>query len=630
MMELIRFIWFLLGTFKFQIIKAIGLPQYIWSLLLPWAKSIALSSLSNLARNACTVGVRLFCFSCSFAWFVTLLLVVAVIKSLRTRYHLVASPRGPHEDSQKGRSEQVSGKPTSRRATGLDKIKELLLLLKDKDQLIKYLGDKVNSILPGERDPYHLALSHENIGSIHRQLSWSDTQLEFESVNWINDSVRILWPSLQTLVDKLLRETLRQTKCDQRETMAKKLDRSRDKPKLSFYLSCRRKLNLLRKYRQQTCDIPLEENAFQKTISLIISMLKIFLLHFKQFVMDQIFNLTSIFTHKVQAESEKNNEIEVDMRTLLQKSKRIAIRVDSESERKLRTQLGKNPLVEEAHGAKSANLPASKPGSVGSRRLPTTYLASRLLSPNDLIKKREFLANKIDQAQNGLKRKKTGELKDGDKVPTIADLDLGDNPPEISAIKFIERDNNLLLSDAFGAHRKIEASDLNNKKLLIEVTFDSGQDFCLRLSSIPILDTVQLTKFKLNLRLMVRINRTNFNLDENLEVFERPDQVLYPVLNYVEVSLVDVPKLDWHLESGNKKLSPKQTKGRKRRSTKSATKQIKYESPLVKLKRVFTPTKLINHSYFKYLIHVCVYLVQLWFQPFDIRLGETIYIKSLL
>jgi len=551
---------------------------------------------------------------------------VCFIKSIRARYAIVPGYEYRRHGSEE--KEMRSGKK-SRKETYLnglvneEKIKFLVSTIQDKSRILRFIGDKLKSIVPSCEGIKSLENTgtFENIQSTYKQMSWHDTQLDFESVRWINNSMRILWPSIKSLVSKKLHETLQQS-----HAAASRKRRTRG-PNLSFYLSCRRKLNFLRQQREKAQQMPFHRSTLRRFVMLTVAMLKITTLLLKQFILDQASNLWKTYrgnksrekVAKNVQEEVKEKPIQIDIAELIAKSKALKIEVDPKA---LKEKLQRPGSLTTA------------PPTPPEKKLPPTSSLNRSLVRQGFVdllkrKKREKLAEKLEEACRKYETPKKSEQ----MVAIIEKLNLGDRAPVIDAIKFIEPDSNILISDAFKTQRKLQPSDANTASFLVEVTFKSGDNFCVLLSSLPLLDKAQLSYFGFRFRLMISVNRSDCIHDPNIELFQQSDRKLDPIINGIDIALVDVPQLDWLVDTDSRGLAASGSaiskSPKRRRQVARETPGKKYESPLDRLKRRLTPTRLINHDHFKYLVHLFIYMVQRWFQPFDFKLGELICLRSL-
>lgn len=526
-----------------------------------------------------------------------IIVLVSFVKSLQPRYKLVS-----HNIKEKHLISTKNMQKCSRLAS-----KDLFHTSQSGELTLNGVSKVINHLLSEFNQNQKVSLTNSDIQLIYKRLPWSDTQIELESVNWLNRSLLTFWPSIKTIINKFLIENL---PTDDRPTIKIK-DFAKDQPKLSVYLSCWRKLDLLRKARAIRMK---EKSLGYKAVAVISYFVKVSIIYLKQSLMDQISNLVESFSKKPN-DVIRDMHTEIDLKEIMQANK-------------VTLKLGKGCNADLTLGESFSTKQRAKPqrrmhSNLTQLRLTpgvlrSTSLTSRLLSPESRVKlrnRRFKLAQMINEAHWTVHGRDT----------RIELFNLGNSTPIVTGIKYIEKDNNILLSGVHPIGRRIPPSDESNLKLIVELSYCSDKDFCISMSSFPILNRVRLSKLALQLRVMLTINHINIGQSRDLEIFETPDNVLFPIINSAQLALVDVPQFNWHI-----KRSIVKAKERKRRSTDETATKSRSKKPLTHmLRNCLDPISLINHPFFKYIIHLAIYLLQRWFQPFDILIGEQLHLKTL-
>lgn len=176
----------------------------------------------------------------------------------------------------------------------------------------------------------------------------------------------------------------------------------------------------------------------------------------------------------------------------------------------------------------------------------------------------------------------------------IEEVDLGDAAPIIDGISYVGGSSSTCA----------EPSDESNMRFVAEAHYISDDRFAIRLNTIPV---ISLTKLFISLRIMITVNHSKVESNSNLEIFETPGNALIPAINYLRITLMDVPRVDWHVSVN---LHRRGSKNRRRKLT----------GLLV--------AKVVNNIYFKYIAH-CLMCALLSWLPFDLKVGDRLYIMSI-
>lgn len=596
-----------------------------------------------------------------------LIILINFIKSIQPRYNFLFNYKCDRTVRHK------DGKPLLECILTHSKSGRVLLPTKDynevineqvsfKDALVK-LYETLSERLQDLNKSCSSAVTDGNIQSIYKQLSWSSTRPEFESVYWFNHTLQSLWPASRTLINKLLKEaTIKRLqkkrkksrdkpKPDNNKTptakgsrpkysLIKRSDIQTSKPKMSVYLSCRRQLELLHKNKERVMEKGDEYLGF-KAAMMIMYLIKKFILCSKQYFTDQVCWLLLSLSSRESRTAIRSGDgsrqlIELDLNKFLD-GQHFKLQLDQR-----KTKSACEP-VEPSQGVKQQLRPVIRFRSAPDHGLACN--SRRIISSNHLmsfdgIRKLRNKRQKLARSINEMVRESRAVYEKSHSVKrpiTLEAFDFGTTAPRITAIKYLEKQDDLLAETLVG-NSAMTPSDSNTMRLLVELSFKSGHDFNIHLSSVPVLDQAKLTKFNLRLRLLIAINHINFDDHKNLEIFKALDSdQLLPVFNQIQVTLVDMPQLDWHVRKANYsevQMSPASQCRRRRiqrlkRKVTETTLTNLVRTPRNILKRNLQPIRLINNSYFKYLIHAAIYRLQRWFQPFDILIGEKFYLKTL-
>lgn len=461
----------------------------------------------------------------------------------------------------------------------------------------------------------HPALTNINIQSIQHQLSWSYSQPDMENLSWLNQTLQTLWPSIRTLLYKFcLIDLIQPRKCETVVKNIKKIDTKKEQSKMSVYISSRRKFDFLR--RAQSFRTPPKYNKFLKrsVLTLITYFIKLFLIYTKQFVMD---NIVHIFRHSAESTSVTNiQRLELDLNSLMSKISSGKMSLNEQADSKSWAGFGlksghRDEPVMVKRKAKSASQETMRNQSKKVFYRTTTTLVKPTNS-TEVWRKYKKLMRKFVLAQKKIKRKCT----------SIDRIRLGDSIPTVNAIKYLDGNNDLHIESNPNLLHSL-ASDDHNMRFMIELSFGSDKHFEFQASSIPVLGRVRVISVSFQLRFLVTLNHTVTKLNgKNLEIFETPDDVLFPVINHIQLTLIDVPRLDWYLVRAPKKHQKSSDK------VLSNEHRDKLKSLMLHADQYLDPIHLLNNSYFKFITHSIIYLVLKWFQPFEVKLSPNLYVKT--
>lgn len=454
------------------------------------------------------------------------------------------------------------------------------------------------------------ALSVPDVESVYKRLSWSHTQVDIESVKWLNQTLLTLWPSIKTLLNLFVfNDLLKPKRAGNKDLASESKKLSRPKPKLSVYISSRRQLDLV---KQIEADLPSRYQSFihRSLFTTTIYLLKLAIVYLKQFIIDYVCYLFQKGKKKSNS-NEGQRKFEINLDKLLAAKKLKKMRLKQEKS------ITKSWAGFDMYTANRT----TREGIEKKRKLksapPHTNMKTRmthgLLGPRGMAKlhrRRLKLANRFKRAYD--KTKPNNEL-------TIERIQLGNSIPMINGLKYIDERDDLMI-DPVRTSRHLVGSDERNMRFVSELSYESDEKFQIRLSLYPMLGTIRLVNFKAQIRCYLTLNHTINELNRHLKIFDTPDDVLFPAINYVQLSLVDVPSFDWKLDRP-KRRKPLGTNKQNRLRT--VNRMSDYIS------RLIDPVDIINHTYFKFIVHSIIYIGLKWFQPFDIRIGPHLYLKTI-
>lgn len=553
--------------------------------------------------------------------FALILLFLSFIKSIRPRYRLsdendrlnssLEPSKSPNQSLQKEAPENVhfpdkivrnfnSGHETP------DKQNKSTLLISLVEKFSKE-SSQVNQLC-------YPALSNVDMQSIQHQLSWSYSQPDMESLNWFNQTLRTFWPSIRTLLYKFcLIELTRPRDNFSFPPIIKnnKPDDDKEGSKMSVFISTRRKLDFIRKF-ETIQTLSQNKNSLKRgTLAIIAYIAKLVLIYLKQFVMDNI-----AFAFKQQArnaDAANNQKLEVDFNSLISRisSKEISTRKQAD----VKSWAGFN-LKSRGRDEQVKLRRKSKTASNETMRKRVLYKSTTtLIRPTDSSKNwtnHKKLIKKFLLARKKMRNR--GML--------INRIRLGDSNPIINAIKYIDGKNDFLTEPYHNSFHSLTSDD-QNMRFMIEVSFESDKNFEIHVSSMPVLGRARVVDVSVQLRFLVTLNHTITKLnDEPLELFETPDDILFPAINYIQLTLIDVPKLNWHIVRPSKK-QPNSLKSLANLGQKSNSKSL-----VDQINQYLDPIYLLNHKYFKFILHSVLYLALKWFQPFEIKINQSFYVKT--
>lgn len=524
----------------------------------------------------------------------TLILVtISLIKSLRPRYKFYQY--NPTQVSRHSTNTLDLGRESDDRNTdGADK--SSVFLLKPIGWLLSYFIDSHSDQYAKLCGECRYSLDDDGIRTTHDRLPWSKTLAGVEGVSWINQALRTLWPSIKTLLFKyLLFDILRPTQ-KSKFVRKQRSGSQRPKVKLSVYLSVRRKLEQLR--RSQNADLRRSVMYFDRRIITSIAYgFRFFIIYLKQFVVDQL----SLFsnTSKESRLNKMNPSISSEQKALRaiasEITRRAAVKLNSRCIRLRR---------------KSASAPTrfSSNKTIVSDFRPTASFRGRLRPRGKCSKMLEVLDKAI------LRRTRPGF--------TVERIRLGNGVPMITGIKLVEdtcrsigEQEDRLTEDT---SKGIDSSS-RSMSFMSEIYYENDENFQIRMN-LPFLESIELNHLAVQLRLMLTVNHSIDKQDLNLDILKTSCD--NPIINYVQISLVDVLKLDWTIV--NRANKPKSCE-----STIDVYQTKSSKSSLLGSLQGTDLIRIINHPYFKYLVQSIIHLVLRWFRPFDIKVGDKLHLRTM-
>lgn len=579
-----------------QIYLPYGVYRYIKVL---FKSAVAAIINSSIIRDAAHVVQ-------SLLWIGILIFVVALIKSLQPRYilrndfprrddseldevssihHSRYHPPIPNEDLAGRKTDRnLRNNKSKRSARGLESnIEEYYL----------------ENIIYSDETAEPIPMTVSDTQQIYEQLPWLQTQVEFEGCDWINRTLLEFWPSAKYLLNKYVISKLSKRRYD---VPQESRDLAKKKTKLSIFLSCRRKIEMLRRARAEFS----QSNRFTKglfkrsAMALMGIIMQIFTVYLKQFITDYLFQLI-----KRLVDHPKRKD------TMLASNQAAQMTCGLELQRRPRSWAGfDSKRISTRRGTKSAGPWSLSISRKHSPRVPYQPMAG-LSNLKRMRGKRIELARKIMRAHN-----------DQLKPPIqIRRFELGDTTPIIEGVRYIDETSSAYIESVkVGKH--LLTSDECNMRLVAEISYRTDYKFAIVFKSIPVLNRIKLSKIDVKLRFMITINHSRLAPNNsNLEIFDTPGNALIPAINGLQLTLLDVPQIDWRVRGGLKK--PKFADLR----AQSALRSIINKTHLYLL-RVLDPFRLVNHIYFKYMVHCLMCFVLRWFQPFDIKLDDRFYINA--
>lgn len=472
---------------------------------------------------------------------------------------------------------------------------------------------------------HQYALAETDAKCLYKRLSWYHTQLDLESLNWLNRSIRAFWPSIKTLLYKFVLFDLLRPKPDGHGTHPFSSNNvrmlSRKQAQLSILISTRRKLNQLRDLRERQ----LKEQSrpvLVKFVIFLLSAIRFSLIHLRQFMMDCLMSLV------------KPSEQDIKRRAAMFLPDHLAAILRKNLGARESKPITKQPMAshKKPNEVKSLSLikdnKASKASKSSCRRSRTAPARVRTTDPrrqfhiysgffgqSKVIKR---LRNKRIRLVRNINKNYEKSLHK--KEFQIERIRLGKQFPTINGIRIVEDgDSRRLASD------QDRSVDEANMKFITEVSYDSDDKFLIQIGSIPWLKRIRLTQFSVQVRVMLTINHTAFSANKELDVFQTTGDVLFPAINYVQVTLMDVPAINWTIRRPKTRIKPVNGST----STVSHTFKAWYLSYRDKIKAIVDPVAILDSSYLKYLVHCIMLAVMKWFQPFDIKVGPLLYLKTM-
>lgn len=459
------------------------------------------------------------------------------------------------------------------------------------------------------------SLTESNVHSAFRQLSWSYTQIDLERVDWLNQTIKTLWPSIKIVLNRFVLKDLVKSRTSKEKLLQKESKNlAKSKVKLSLYLAVRKRIGFLR-------DITNLNKNEKRTLvdkgfwTMLLYIIKLIMIYIRQFIMD---HLVKIFQSPSKiVDDKKRTQIAIDVEKLLTMSSLKTTKGNyfaSKSWAGFDLETGKRDklLKVKKTNRKSSSAPGrlAIKSSKGVVITTSQFLGSKTMA--DLKKRRQNLAKQF-------KRK----YDIGKKEISIQRIRLGNSTPTLNGVKYVEENNDFFATeDRYAKHLK--PSDENNMRFVLEISYRSDREFCIQVKSLPVIDCIRLTKCEFQFRFLLTLNHTAAELNKNLDIFYTPDNTLFPVINYAQLTLIDLPRIDWNFDKPRAKKM-KQNFNLKNHGTE---KRRPFSLIYSKLRKYVEPMQLINNLYFKYLFHMVVYLLLKWLQPFDIKLSPYFYVKT--
>lgn len=502
---------------------------------------VTLGLLLALGCRIWDLGLHLICLSLA-------IILVSLIKSLQPRYRFLYNYKCVHTKQRHKGSQPLlecvehGMKPSSSRLSGQEDTcdeapasERPLTLREAVAKLLAHISERRN-VLDGSCA--HSA-TDGNIQSIYKQLSWSSTRPEFESVYWFNHTVQTLWPAamklMQKLVDKALirgrnkpnasfhsaRSQPFRGETRSRFKLIKEGEVQRRGFKLSDFLSCRRQLELLHKNKRRVMKQG-DEYLGRKLIMMSVYLTKKFILCFKQYLIDQLFHLlANLLSDKFRSVNLARDErplLEIDLGELFARQN-VKFKLDKRATKSASEALNRNQKPAAAY-TRFRSAPESGLACNSRRVINSGHLIS-FDGIRSLRNKRQKLVRSINEMVLKKRADRASKAGNQSQRPIKVEMfNLGTAAPKVTAIKFLEKDDILLADTLIGnsATTNQPVGGSNTMRLIIELTFNSGREFRVQLSSVPILDSLNLTKFNLRLRLLVSVNHMDFDDHKNLEI----------------------------------------------------------------------------------------------------------------
>lgn len=458
------------------------------------------------------------------------------------------------------------------------------------------------------RDECEGALNENDSLKVVRRLPWSQTRPNVETLNWLNVTVTSFWPSIKHFLDIFVFKNLLEPIQRRSTSIIETNGLSKDEAKLSILISTRRKLQTL---RNQEKSFRQKSKGFPRYYSFLayFTLSKIIIIYLKRFFVDYFVQMFK--------KPDKREVYKVNLNKFLSIKKILETKAHRDQKRpktcsnnvsSKKKEPAESPIIfKMKKRCKSA--PSTRSKKVFARE------GSRgLISLNELRKKRIKVSTRLSFVSK--------------KEVVLEEINLGSSAPRIGGIELIEGGGyyscgkNLLDTTESNITER-------DKSFALELCYQTDEQFRLTLNSIPLLGHISLTKFNIQSRFMLTLERPISELNKDLKIFDTPDDIPWPLVNCFQVALIDVPMIDWHFERVTGSVGGK---GKCRwpmsseNSTTSKRGQARWFPALAS--RYLNPIRVLNHTYFKYLLHSCLCLSLSWFKPFDVKIGDKLYVKS--
>lgn len=520
---------------------------------------------------------------------VTLIIVlIGLVKSLRPRYNFykhskIHSSASSHKTVVKRKSDDRKLVYNSQPRGWSQLLRRQLV------RLFESIPVKLEHDYKEVNDDCKFALDSNGIQATFNQMPWSKSSVDVETVNWLNELISSLWPSLKTILYECFIFDLLRPKHIARCPLVGSKRLASQQTKLSVLLSTRRKLEQLRRKaasdNRDSCY--LDRNLF----SSIGHALKLFSIYFKQFVVDNATLFLKNSTDRKSINNEGATKGKGSFKAVIESLTNWRSSLNITKKPKLRRKLRRK-----------------------SRSAPVHNNSKKLLINVDGISnpfnKMRLKDKRIRLA--GILNKAMSQSVESNKRVTLERTRLGERAPKISGVRVFE--DRLSLT---------QGSDLDSSSMnfMTELIFDSDDKFYIRLG-LPFIGSVEMDRLNINVRVMLTFNHTLDNQDKNFDILRAPHESNIPLINYVQVTLVDIPQLDWNFRKRDIKH-----KKPSRQATKVSTTLSSWIGK--KFAEMFDPIDIVDHSYFKFLVHLMMNICLKWFRPFEIEIGDFLYLKTL-
>lgn len=455
---------------------------------------------------------------------------------------------------------------------------------------IKILQDTVRS-----RQLDASALDKDEIQRLLQSLSLNYTDAEFERVDWLNTTMKSLWQPARALLNKFLINDLLKPKKGIVDRLEGKNLQS-DRPKLSHFLSVCRKLNELRK-----AEVAYRRNRTwlgQRVLNTCVMTVKLVIVYVKRFLTDYILYL---FDRSSEQTRQKEKRMQYSLDQLLRGDliKKLVDKYNQDLTKPASCPIPNSRRDKSSHAKKVTSAPVGQ-------TIRKTNQKKQVAFAIDRTRKRGKLASAINRAYR----------KVAEQDVTFERIRLGDSVPQITGIKAIENSNkarhliNYDIDTGQNAH-----DDEGSMRFITELAYATDDIFSIKMSSVPLIGKFDLRSIRVSLKLLIVINHTKTEFNKDLKIFETPDEILFPSINYIQINLLDVPQIDWRLRNQKVGLTYDSSNGM-------------IYNWLSHILNSINLISLFNSDFVKYVMHTTLRLALRWLHPFDVRVGPHILFKT--